>query len=107
MDTEWNFFFNKFVSNILYNLPEISDVEKEKTVCKEIVKRTSFVEIQFTSADAMVLKRTVGSRTSAWTFVGGLLSLCVGFSFLSLGEVLFWLIRLAMEMFRLDTRSSK
>ena len=98
LDTEWRFFYNEFVSKILYNLPEMGDKEKEKLFCMEIVKRTSFVEIQFTNADAIVLKRTVRSKIPTWTFVEGLLSLCVGFSFLSLGEVSFWFVLLAMEM---------
>ena len=90
---ERNFFYNEFVSKILYNPPDISQEEKERLYCKEVLKNVAIVEISFTSADAIVLERSLVDTISFWTNTGGLLSLYVGFSSLSLAEITFWVLR--------------
>ena len=93
MSTTVNFFHNDFVSKILYNPPEVRAEEREEQYCLEKLDRVAVVDISFTHADAIVLKQSLESKTSIWTNTGGLLSLYVGFSFLSLGEIVFWLLR--------------
>ena len=87
---ERNFFYNDFVSSILFKNDQKLD---EIVHCKETLARVAIVDIQMTSADAIVLLPHVQSRTSIWTNTGGLLSLYVGFSFLSLADTVYLVLK--------------
>lgn len=91
-----NFFYNEFVSKIVFNPPKMSRVDQEMIHCRAIIKRASIIDIRFTQGDAMVLKRVLASKTPIWTVVGGLLSLHVGFSIFSLSESLYLLVILVL-----------
>ena len=94
---ERNFFYNDFVSSILFK----NDHKLDEIVhCKETLARVAIVDIQMTSADAIVLSPHVQSKTSIWTNTGGLLSLYVGFSFLSLAEIVFWIVQTLLLLAR-------
>ena len=79
-----HFFYNEFVSKIVFNTPGQNAVEKEVAQCKTILKRSSIIDVRFTNGDAVVLERVLSSKTPIWAVVGGLLSLYVGASILSI-----------------------
>ena len=86
------FFYNKDISDILfYDEPRYhNNVE----ACVDKLDRIAFVSIEFTSADAIKRENgLVGSLVETLTVTGGLMSLYAGFSFLSLAEIMFWIIR--------------
>ena len=87
--TDHEFFYNDFVSQIIFNPPRMSSVEQEVAHCKAILKRSSVVDIRFTNGDAVVLNRVLASKTPIWAVVGGLLSLYVGVSFFSLADTVY------------------
>ena len=87
--TDHEFFYNDFVSKIIFNPPRMSSVEQEVAHCKAILKRSSVVDIRFTNGDAVVLNRVLASKTPIWAVVGGLLSLYVGVSFFSLADTVY------------------
>ena len=91
--TDHEFFYNDFVSKIIFNPPWMSKVEQEVAHCKAILKRSSVVDIRFTNGDAVVLKRVLASKTPIWAVVGGLLSLYVGVSFLSLADTVYLVLK--------------
>ena len=53
--------------------------------------RVALVDIEFTQADVVVLRRTVEKKISLITAVGALLSVYLGFSVLSVCEMVIWL----------------
>ena len=87
------FFYNEFVSNILF-ASRRNKVEHELDFCTEIMGRAAVVNIEFTRADATGFRISIPKGISVLTGTGGLFSLYAGFSFLSLGELLFWTLRL-------------
>ena len=58
----------------------------------KVLSRSAVVEIQLINADTIVLKRTLQSKFSFWTNTGGLMSLFMGVSVLTFGEVLVWVV---------------
>ena len=91
------FFYNKFVTQLLFNNPHVDndDVQQE---CEEKLARVAIVNIVMTNADAIVIKKEIRGSISTITFTGGLLSLYAGFSFLSLTELIFWAARSILKM---------
>ena len=104
MALERSFFYNEFVTKILYNPPNLSQEENERLYCKEVLKNVAVVDVRFTSADAIVLEKSLVDNISFWTNTGGLLSLYVGFSSLSLAEVTFWALRWVLSIIRTTKR---
>ena len=83
-------FFNPIVTK-LYNDVTSKSVDK---LCEEALQHVAIVRVKMAStADAVLLQRTVPQGMEEVTATGGLLSLHCGFSFLSLAELLFWVLR--------------
>lgn len=82
------FFFNDFVSKILFNDGLISAEE----ACRAKLQEVSFVNIKMPTSDAIVLRRDRVSGIAWLTEIGGLLSLYTGFSSISVFEILFILV---------------
>ena len=85
------FFYNDFVSKILFNPVDSEGVSEEELACRDKLEKVALVDISFTEADAIVLTRRPRQKIPLITAIGGLLSLFAGFSFLSLTEIALWL----------------
>ena len=83
------FYYNELVSNLLFN-PDRKTAEDE---CREKLKSVAIVRVEMSLADVLVFEKSLTMGISAITTTGGLLSLYVGFSFLSLAELVFWVLR--------------
>ena len=83
------FFFNEFVSKLLFNSGPVSGQE----ACRNKLKEVSIITVKMSTSDSIVLRReTVGGI--AWvTDMGGILSLYAGFSGISVFEIVFVLVR--------------
>ena len=88
------FFYNGFVSKILFNLDGINDNQ----ACERKLERVAIVNVEMTGSDVIHLEKTVQGSISGFTTIGGLLSLYAGFSFLSLAEVSFWTLRILVRL---------
>lgn len=86
-----NFFYNDFVSKILFNPEDNPEVSEEELACRLQLEKVAIVDVAFTEADAIVLTQRLRQKIPLITAIGGLLSLFAGFSFLSLSELLLWL----------------
>ena len=87
--TSKDFFFNSFVSQILYNKDQTEfNVQKE---CEGLLAKVAIVDISLINSDAILIEKTIRDSGDLLTFIGGLLSLYAGFSFLSLAELVFWI----------------
>lgn len=90
-----NIFFNKLISDVFtedrMELKELSDEELRR----EKMENAAIVDIEITSPDAIVIKKTThGGLHQFVNSIGGLFSLHAGLSFMSLSEVLFWIFKL-------------
>lgn len=83
------FYFNDLVSNLLFN-PDPKTAEDE---CKEKLGSVAIVRVEMALVDVLVYEKSSEQDISTITATGGLLSLYVGFSFLSLAELVFWVFR--------------
>ena len=83
------FFFNYFVSQILYN--QDRDDFDPVAECEDLLTKVAIIDIALVRTDAILIEKTIKDPGSLLTFVGGLLSLYAGFSFLSLAELAFWI----------------
>ena len=85
------YFYNTFVSQILYR----RDSEEHELVrrCQEMLENVAYVKLEMTQTDSLVLSEEEASRYSFLAIYGGLLSLYMGFSLMSLAELAFWLAR--------------
>ena len=88
---------NEFVSNVVFNIERESGFH-EMEYCKDVMSRSAVVDIMLTKPDAMVFSQSVVERSVFLTRIGGLFSLYTGFSFLSLGELLFWALRFLLAV---------
>ena len=86
-----NFIYNQFLSDIIYNRENTPSLELEH--CEEVLNRVAIVKIMMVPNDAVVLEERARQSISVFTGSGGILGLYAGFSFLSLGEVIFWIVR--------------
>ena len=76
----------------------------EQSFCEELMEQAAIVDVEFTQADAIVFEKTVQQKTSLITASGGLFSLYAGFSFLSLGELIFWTLHVSFWSFSSDRK---
>ena len=89
-----NYFYNDFITDLLQNpgtaTPDKEEQRDEYLVdeCLSILERIAFVEIEMSTTDALVYTKIEATPIDPLTGVGGLLSLYMGASFLSLVEVL-------------------
>ena len=88
------FFYNRFISNILFNPME----ESNEATCMRMLEKAALVSVEMTRADAILLEKSIESSISQFTTIGGLLGLYAGFSFLSLAELGFWILRLVFKI---------
>ena len=90
-----NIFFNQFITDVYNEKGKDMATVTDEELCKELMTRVAIVNIEITSPDAIVIERHIrGGLLGLVTQTGGLLSLYAGFSFLSLGELVFWIARL-------------
>ena len=96
-----NFFYNDFITHLLqsqFTTPDKAEDNANEHLleeCLSTLQRIAFVEIEMSSADALVYTKVEATAIDLLTGVGGLLSLYMGASFLSLVEmmvVLMWLL---------------
>ena len=87
------FFYNSILSDLIYNHDSKTHESLELDQCQEILSRAAIVELKLVPNDVVVLTETISQTISVLTGSGGILGLYAGFSFLSLGEVTFWIIR--------------
>ena len=87
------FFYNDFVSKILFNAKDdIADQGQKE--CEEKVKDVAIVDIKMTQADALVFEKTTGGHANTLVIhIGGLFSLYIGASFLSFVEIVCGVVR--------------
>ena len=83
------FFFNSFVSQILHNKDQVEIDPQEE--CEGLLEKVAIVDISLVQSDAILIEKTIKDSGDLLTFVGGLLSLYAGFSFLSVAELVFWM----------------
>ena len=78
--------------------------------CEDLLTKVAIVDIALVRTDAILIEKTIKDPGSLLTFVGGLLSLYAGFSFLSLAELVFWvfsgLVRLCIALLSLGFKSA-
>lgn len=79
------YFYNAFISAILFG--EDQGNTSVITECVETLDRIAFVSIEMTRADAIVYTKVEDLPVDIPTVAGGLLSLYMGVSFLSMVEV--------------------
>ena len=72
--------------------------ESSESTCMRMLEKVALVTIEMTRADAILLEKTIESSISEFTTIGGLLGLYAGFSFLSLAELVFWVLRLVFKI---------
>ena len=88
-------FFNQFINDIYRGHDKQVGELTDEELCQRIIANVAIVNIEITSPDAIVIERSVrGGLLQLVTQTGGLLSLYAGFSFLSLGEIVFLFARL-------------
>ena len=93
-----SYFFNDFVSQILYNKDPAPLEDSGYLECLDTIDRAAIVKIVMTEADAVVIQRGTSDYVAILTLVGGLLSLYSGFTFLSAGEVLSLPLRVVLRV---------
>ena len=86
-------FFNDFATKILFNSEDPDPVE----LCRQKLKTVAFVQVEMVRTDSVVLTREIYSSISIVTTVGGILSLHNGVSMLSVVEVAYWILKLALQ----------
>ena len=91
------FYYNDLVSKLIFSNGR-DPKELAASHCKEIMRRSAIVHIQFTQADALVFEKVLVENLALVTATGGLLSIYAGFSFLTLGEFIFWILRLLITL---------
>ena len=92
------FFFNEFVTSVLFGTHNETDEKTVMEACQELLDRVAFVEIEFTSSDALVVEKNLRwNMLGIITTGGGLLSLYAGFSALSLAEIIFWILVVVLK----------
>ena len=89
-----NPFYNQFVSGPLSNTLEIDPVTK----CEQLLAKVAMVRVEMTRSDAIQMERSIPASMATLTNTGGLLSLYAGFSFLSLAEIVFWVLRVSLRL---------
>ena len=93
-----NFFFNKFVSQLLFNGQDQADSDLIGK-CLSRLDAVAIVTIIKPESEVIVMTRQKEIRISTATVAGGLLSLYAGFSFLSFGEVVSLTLRIWKRLF--------
>ena len=88
------FFYNEFISAILFGEESSDGGVAVLDECKEILERVAFVSIDMTRADAIVYTKVEDVPIYIPTVAGGLLSLYMGVSLMSMVEVAAIFIRL-------------
>ena len=86
------YFYNDFISKILFK----GDVAKNVQLiqeCKNTLERVAIVNFEMTQADAVVYTKVSVVPIDILTGIGGLLSLYLGVSFLSVVEVATFIVR--------------
>ena len=90
-DTRTKLYFNEAVSDVLFHDDET--YRNATAFCAaKLRSKIAFVSFSFTSADAVRIENHLRGGVEVITVVGGLLSLYIGFSSLSLVEIGFWLL---------------
>ena len=88
------FFFNDFVTEVLYNSESLTEEE----LCRNMLKRVAFVNVEMTRTDTVVLTREIYAGISSFTVAGGIVSLYKGVSFMTLLEIAFWIIKIICQL---------
>lgn len=99
-----NYFYNDFISGILLN----HDASTKSVLieeCKQMLDRVVIVNFEMTQADVVVYKRVSSVPIDILTGIGGLLSLYMGISFLSVVEAASFLLKPFAALLRFPTKS--
>ena len=91
------FFYNEFISGILFN-KDSSDTSDLIRECVVTLERVSIVTLELTQADAIVYSKVSAVAFDVLTGIGGLLSLYLGFSFLSIAEVVDFVVQACLTL---------
>ena len=97
------FFYNEFISGILFN-KDSSDTSDLIRECVVTLERVSIVTLELTQADAIVYSKVSAVAFDVLTGIGGLLSLYLGFSFLSIAEVVDYVLQTCLALARICKR---